>query len=502
MLSLDVFVQELIKSVSLFKPETTLVITFVVAILADLIFKKSRSISGYIAILGFIVAGFFLAVQSGVEYKAFSNLLIIDGFGNFMKWIILLSSFFVVIISFFSKELYSENRPLGEYFSIIIGMTFGMFLLVSSANLIMIYLAVETMSLSSYILSGYTKEIKRSSEASLKYLIFGAVSSGIMLYGMSLVFGLTGSLNLHTINAFLNANPVSNFMMILSGLMILSGFAYKISAVPFHFWTPDVYEGAPVTITAYLSVASKAAGFAILLRFLKMTFIDTAADNTAFWHLVTNIDWQYIIIVLSVITMTFGNLTAIWQSNVKRLLAYSAIAHAGYLLMGVAVMNEIGVASILIYFLFYMFMNLGAFMVVMLIANNTGSEELDDYKGLGYRAPILGIAMTLFMISLTGLPPTAGFIGKLWIFSAVIDSGFLWLAVIGVVNSVISLFYYVKVFKFMYLHDVDSEKPALSYSPASIVVLMFFAIPTLLFGLWFQPIIYWANKSAMIFLGM
>ncbi len=501
MLSLDVFVTELTKSVSLFKPEAAMVVAFIVAIVGDLIFKKSKSVSGYVAIAGFIVAGFFLLGQSGIEHKTFANLLVIDGFGNFMKWIILISSFIVVLMSFFSKELYSEDRSLGEYYSIIIGMTFGMFLLISSTNLIMIYLAIETMSLSSYLLAGYTKEIKRSSEASLKYLIFGAVSSGIMLYGMSLVFGLTGSLNLYVINDFLNANPVNNFTILLSGLMIIAGFAYKISAVPFHFWTPDVYEGAPVTITAYLSVASKAAGFAVLLRFIKVTFIDVGGENTQIWSLVTNIDWQYILIILSVITMTFGNLVAVWQSNVKRILAYSAIAHAGYLLMGVVVLNEIGVASILIYFFFYMLMTLGAFFVVLLIANNINSEELDDYQGLGYRAPILGITMTLFLISLTGLPPTAGFIGKLYLFSAVINSGYIWLAVIGVLNSVVSLFYYVKIFKYMYLKDIESDKPDLKYSPASIIILLMLAIPTLLFGLYFTPIIEWANKSAVIFLG-
>jgi len=501
MLSLDVFVAELTKSISLFKPEAALVIAFLVGIIVDLIFKKSKNAAAYIAIIGFLVAGLFLCQQEGVEYKTFANLLVVDGFGNFMKWIILISSFIVVLISFFSKELYTEKRGMGEYYNIIVGMTFGMFLLVGSANLIMIYLAIETMSLSSYILAGYTKEIKRSSEASLKYVIFGSVSSGVMLYGMSLLFGMTGSLNLFTINEFLAANPVNDFTMLLSGLMIIGGFAYKISAVPFHFWTPDVYEGAPVTITAYLSVASKAAGFAVLLRFLKVTFIDPAVGDAATWTLITNIDWQYIVAILAVLTMTLGNLTAIWQTNVKRILAYSSIAHAGYLLMGVVVMNDIGSASVLIYFFMYMLMNLGAFMVVMLIANNIGSEELDDYHGLGYRAPILGIAMTLFLISLTGLPPTAGFIGKLYIFTAVINSGYLWLAVIGVLNSVVSLFYYVKIFKNMYLKDVDSQGPALEYSPASVIVLVLLAVPTLLFGLYFTPIIEWADKSAMIFLG-
>lgn len=501
MIDLDVFIAELTKSISLFKPESTLVIAFLLAIIFDLIFKKTKNISAYIAIIGFIVAGYFLFKQEGAEYKTFANLLVVDGFGNFMKWIILLSSFVIILMSIFSKELYANSRSVGEYYSLIIGMTFGMFLLVGSANLIMIYVAIETMSLASYVLAGYTKEIKRSSEASLKYVIFGSVSSGVMIYGMSLLFGMTGSLNLFEINSFIAANSVNEFALFVAVLFIIAGFGYKISAVPFHFWTPDVYEGAPVTITAYLSVASKAAGFAILLRFMKVTFFDHSAGLSETWILMSNIDWTFVIAVLAVLTMTLGNLVALWQSNVKRLLAYSAIAHAGYLLMGVVVFDDIGTAAVLIYFLMYMITNLGAFMVVMLIANNINSEELDDYHGLGYRAPILGITMTLFLISLTGLPPTAGFIGKLYIFAAVINSGYLWLAVIGVINSVVSLYYYVKIFKNMYLKDVDSVKPALSYTPASVVLLIILAVPTLLFGIYFSPIIDWANRSAMIFLG-
>src|SRR4030042_4844851 len=295
----------LIKSISLFKPETTLTVTFLLAMIFDMIFKKSKNIAGYIAITGLVITG----------------------------------------------------------------ITFCMFLLVGSANLIIIYLAIETMSISSYILDGYTKEVKRSSEASLKYVIFGAVSSGIMLYGISILFGLTGSLNLFEINQFLVTNKVANIPLLIAGLMILAGFGYKISAVPFHFWTPDVYEGAPVTIVAYLSVASKAAGFAVLLRFFKTGLIDSIPGTTEMWILAGSIDWHSVIAVLSILTMTLGNIVAIWQTNLKRLLAYSSIAHAGYLLMAVSVLNDNGVSAVLIYFFFYMLMNLGAFFIIQLIAN-------------------------------------------------------------------------------------------------------------------------------------
>lgn len=516
MLPLDAnFLENLASSLASFMPETALLITFVVAILADLIFKKSKSIAGIISLLGFIIAGVFLVTNEFNMVLAeaitasnfngesiFSGTFVVDPFSIGFKMVILLSSFIVILMSLFSKELYSDDRSLGEYYNLITGMTFGMFLLAGSNNLIMIYLAIETMSLASYVLAGYTKEIKRASEASLKYVIFGALSSGIMIYGISLLFGLTGSFNLLEINQYIVLNGVSDTALIISVLMILAGFGYKISAVPFHFWAPDVYEGAPVTITAYLSVASKAAGFAVLIRFIKAGFIDPMFVNEPMWEVFpVDLQMQDVIVALSIATMTLGNLVAVWQTNVKRMLAYSSIAHAGYLLMGVAVMSDAGVAAILIYFFAYMLMNLGAFYVVLLIANKTGSEELEDYTGLGYKAPFLGVGMTIFMISLTGLPPTVGFIGKLYLFMSVIEGGFIWLAVIGVLNSVVSLFYYVKVIRNMWVRGVDDDAEKFDYSAASKFVMYLLAFPTLLFGLYYTPLQSWAVNSVKIFLG-
>ncbi len=495
------FLDQLKDSIGLFLPETVLIATFLLSLILDLIFRKSRTLTGIVTAIGFVVAGICLIGQTGETAFIFSRMLVVDPFALFFKFVILLSGLIVVLMSFFSKELYETTEGVGEYFTLITGMTIGMFLLASASNLIMIYLAIETMSISSYILAGYTKEIRRASEASLKYVIFGAVSSGIMIYGMSILFGLTGTLNLFDINTFLLSNEVNMVPLMLSGLMILAGFAYKISAVPFHFWTPDVYEGAPVTISALLSVASKAAGFAVLIRFLKSAFIDPTLSSDVAWNTISSIDWQYIIAILAVVTMTVGNLVAVWQTNVKRLLAYSSIAHAGYLLMGVVVMNEIGIAAILLYFFAYMIMNLGAFYVVMLIANKTGSEELDDYQGLGHSAPVLGVCMTIFLISLTGLPPTFGFIGKLYIFSAVLDSGLIWLAVVGVLNSVVSLYYYAKVFRNMYFRGMDPPKEPMTFSYGSMILLFLLAIPTVLFGVYFTPILAWAKSSVEIFFG-
>lgn len=503
---IEQFLIELQRSVSIFKPEFALVVTFLVAIIFDLIFKKSKNISGIIAILGFIVTFILMLWQDNSNQSAFSKILSIDPFAQFFKYIILISSFIVVWMSFYYKELFANNRKVGEYYSLIVGMTFGMFLLAGSNNLLMVYLAIETMSISSYILAGYTKEIHRASEASLKYVIFGAVSSGIMIYGISILYGLTGSLNLFEINQSIQNGQVNHWALLISSIMIIAGIGYKISAVPFHFWTPDVYEGAPTTITALLSVASKAAGFAILIRFIKAGFIDiNSLNDQSIWALLplmSNLDWHFIIAVLSVLTMTLGNLVALWQSNLKRLLAYSSIAHAGYMLMAVSVMSDIGVVAVLVYFVFYLFMNLGAFLIVILLANQIQSEDIDDYKGIGYRAPVLGVLMVIFMISLTGLPPTAGFIGKLYVFAAVIDAGYILLAVIGILNSVVSLYYYVKVLRNMYIRGVEENenKEPYEFNPGAVVLVVLLAIPTLLFGIYWGPIVQWAQNSITILL--
>jgi NADH-quinone oxidoreductase subunit N len=493
-------VNDLLSSIGYFKPELALLFTFVLVIIADLIFKNNKLNVG-ISIFGSVVSGVFLYLNTGTNISAFANLVSIDPFADFFKYIILISTVLVLIMSEFSEELHKRDVWMGEYYMLVLGMAIGMFLLAGSTNLIMIYLAIETMSMSSYILSGYTKEIKRSSEASLKYVIFGSLSSGIMIYGMSLLYGMTGSLDIFEIQKFFVMNGFSNLGVFVSGLMIIAGFAYKISAVPFHFWTPDVYEGSPITITAYLSVASKAAGFAVLIRFLRMTFNDPTVSTTESWAMFPTIPWDMVIAVISVATMTLGNLVALWQSNVKRMLAYSSIAHAGYLLMGVVVMTNMGLVGISVYFFFYLLMNFGAFIVVMLFAHKIGSEEIDDYEGIGYRAPVLASLLTLFLVSLTGLPPTAGFIGKFFLFAAVLDKGWYWLAVIGVLNSVVSLFYYVKIVRNMWLRKVDNNKGKLEFSLQAQIFVLILGIPTLIFGLFYSPIVKWAEYSVSMFLG-
>jgi len=375
-----------------------------------------------------------------------------------------------------------------------------MFLMVSATDLLVMYVTLELSSLTSYILSGSMKAQKNSSEASLKYLLYGAFSSGVMLYGISIIYGLTGSLNIFPINIVIAQGYASSPAVHIAGIFLLVGFGYKISAVPFHFWTPDVYEGSPTTITAFLSVASKAAGFGMLMRAFKVVFIDAGVVGApGAWTLLSGIDAQSILIVLSILTMTLGNLVALWQDNVKRLLAYSSIAHAGYMLLGLVVLGSDGYYATLIYFVVYMFMNLGAFYVVILVSNKTGNETMESYKGLGARAPFLGVAMAVFLVSLTGLPPMAGFTGKFFIFLALINAKMVALAIVGVLNSVISLYYYARVFRNMFLRESTTGTTEIPVSMFAQTLLLLLVLPTIFLGLYWGPLVQFAQYSVAMF---
>jgi NADH-quinone oxidoreductase subunit N len=493
--------EQILSDMSMFLPELAMVVTLLAAIVADLVFRRSPVVVAGTVLGGFIVAGVLVLGQSGMDGLIFGNMLAIDPFACFFKLLIILSAILIVVFSLASAELNVPGRKLGEYYSLLAGLTLGMMLMAGASNLLMMYLAVELSSISSYILSGYTREAPDSSEASLKYVIYGALSSGLMLYGISIIYGLAGSLDIYEINRVLAGGQINDFTLLIAGTLTLAGFGYKISAVPFHFWTPDVYEGAPITITAFLSVASKAGGFALLIRFLKVTFVDSSATDLpeGLWTLLEGIDWPLLVAILSVLTMTLGNLVAVWQSNMKRLLAYSSIAHAGYLLMGVVVLSNDGLAAILVYFVVYLFMNLGAFYIVMLIANATGSENIEDYLGMAARTPFLSFALAVFLLSLTGLPPTAGFVGKLYLFAALLNHDWIWLAVVGVLNTVISLYYYVKVFRNVYLRTQDRALTPIRITKLQVVTVLVLLVPIFLFGLYFTPLVELAQASVGIF---
>ena len=494
--------EHIIQSTYLLQPETALLVGFCLTLIFAFAFPKGGTRFGWLALCILAVTGYLLTRQaSSVPKSIFDNMLAVDGFSLFFRSVILLSSALVVIFSFHLKELTAARRPLGEYYAFIMALTLGTFLMAGASNLLMIYLSLELTSISSYILAGYTKDAADSSEASLKYVIYGAVSSGIMLYGISILYGLTGAVDLYGIQKAIMMGNINDIALIIAGIFIVAGFGYKISVVPFHFWTPDVYEGAPITITALLSVASKAAGFAMMIRFFKVSFFDVTVGNLlpGYWAIFQGFQWNHLLAILSVLTMTIGNLVAIWQTNMKRLLAYSSIAHAGYMLLGVVVLSNEGLAAVLIYFVVYLFMNLGAFYCVMLIANETGSEDIEDYRGLGFRSPFIGVSLTIFLLSLTGIPPTAGFIGKLYLFAALINAKYIVLAVIGVLNSVVSLYYYARVLRNMFLRDPDASATDLKFSPAQIIIVLILVLPTILLGLYFSPLVEIAQASVSMF---
>jgi NADH-quinone oxidoreductase subunit N len=415
------------------------------------------------------------------------NLIIVDGLASFFRILFLVAGLATLLFSWTSEEIMGVKREAkGEYYALLALLTGGMCVMAEARDILMLFLSMELVGLTSYVLAGYMRTSLRSTEAAVKYVIFAAVSSGIMLYGLSLLYGMTGATTFVGMREALFASPPHPYGLLVVTVLILVGMGYKIAAVPFHHWCPDVYEGAPTPITAIFSVGPKAAGIALMIRFFYTTMV-AGPEAAGASNLLRLVDWPVLIALLSAVTMTYGNLVALRQTNVKRMLAYSSIAHVGYILMGFLLLTSDGLQAILFYLLVYTLMNLGAFFVVVAINNQLRSEQLEDYAGLGFRAPWLGSMMFIFLISLTGLPPTAGFVGKFFLFKAVLAEEWFWLAILAGLNSVISLFYYMRVVKAMFFTKVpgDSDQPArLPVRPLEYAVLAALCIPTLGLGVW------------------
>jgi NADH-quinone oxidoreductase subunit N len=493
-----------VQSLAYFTPELGLIGAILLLIVWDLVAPKHLKLGGLVVIslaaLGYSggMGAYFLSRDVG-PYNLFYGLLAFDRFSNLFRLLLAFVTATIVLFSLPSQKADVEpevRRDPGEFFTLLLVLSLGMSLMAQSRNLLLIYLSLELVSVISFVMAGYKINDARSSEAALKYVIFGGVASGIMLYGMSWIFGLTTSLNLGECAAHISALTAKQGkvpeVVFVGTVCMLAGFGYKISAAPFHMWTPDVYEGAPTPVTAFLSVGPKAAGFAVLVRFF--------SDALNAGHVAPGIatPWPVIAGCLAMATMTIGNLSALGQQNVKRMLAYSSIAHAGYMLLGFSVFSEAGVASIVFYVVTYCFMNLGAFMVVMALAEqNGGDETVAAFRGLGRRAPILAIVMAVFLVSLTGLPPMSGFIGKFYVFSALVTAGGTWnwvLAVVGVLNSVISLFYYARVLRAMYLEKGEGTEPTV-VRPLLGATTCALAVPTLLLGIYWGPVYDFVARS-------
>jgi NADH-quinone oxidoreductase subunit N len=407
----------------------------------------------------------------------FSDMFIVDNFAVFFKFIFLVGSFLIILVSI--SYLKREKMVHGEYYSLILFSTLGMMLMASSFNLVIIFLGLEIMSLSLYVLAGFKRDDLRSNEASLKYFLMGAFATGFLLYGIVMIYGSTRSTNLEEIIKSLVYQKEGVDLLLWAGVgLLLVGFGFKIASVPFHMWVPDVYEGAPTPITAFISAGSKAAGFAAFLRVFLFSFVTIKMNwTTAVW-------------IMSALTMTTGNIIAIAQSNIKRMLAYSSIAHAGYVLVALVAGKETGVSSALFYLLAYTFMNIGAFTVVIALGRK-GEENtnLVDYSGLGTRHPWLAILMMLFMLSLAGFPPTAGFMAKFYVFSAAVKSGYIGLVIIGVLNSLISVYYYLRIVVIMFMRPPLPETNPISLTFGSILVLLISAWAVLQMGIFPQSLL-------------
>ncbi len=469
-----------LESLRHFLPELILVGTLAVVIVADLMTQRRSVRQSRNLLVGITLAGLLaslVASLGGMEGSGnalFASMVADDGLLGVLRPLFVLTAIFVLLFSLRNREL--EGVRMGEMVALLVTLTVALMWMAGAVNLVMIYLSLETVSITSYIMVGYLSHDRLSNEASLKYILFGAVSTGVMLFGLSLLFGLTGTLDIYGVQQAL-AQGTNSGAVSLVLLLITAGVGFKIAAAPFHFWCPDVYTGAPTPVTAFLSVGPKAAGFAVLIRIFHTAM--AAPEGDGMFAVVGGVNAEGLLIGLSVITMTLGNVAALRQTNLKRLLAYSSIAHAGTILMAAAVFSREGIQAIVMYLVIYLFMNLGAFLVVILVHRVTGSFELDAYRGFWRRSPLLTVAMGVLMFSLMGIPPFAGFLAKYYVFAAVIDAGLVWVAVVGVLNSAVAAFYYIRVLRVMVVDEPEAPAPAFGLSGLDAALLFLLVVPNI-----------------------
>lgn len=426
---------------------------------------------------------------------AFSGLVVIDAYGSFWKLLLYFVTGLTILLSY--SYLKEERLNFGEYYGFILLALAGMMVMVSSADLLTIYLGTELMSLSLYVMAGLKRSEPRSLEASAKYFVLGAFSSGILLYGISLLYGATGSTRLPAIAAAISGRSLDDPLLLFATILLAVGFSFKLAVVPFHMWTPDVYQGAPTSVTAFMAVASKAASFGAFLR----VFVEGLDGLKA--------NWSAIFLLLCIATLVLGNVVALVQTNIKRMLAYSSIAHAGYALIGVVAAGRLGgasgdtsgIASVLLYIALYAFMTFGAFAIVaMLRKGGLEGEEIEDFTGLAKRHPLAALLMMIFMVSLAGIPPTAGFIGKFYVFMSAVEAGMAWLAVVALIFAAISAYYYLRLVMVMYMREpgeVTATSPRLVMSPTLSLVLACAVAGVVLFGFYPNPLVNLATQAVL-----
>jgi NADH-quinone oxidoreductase subunit N len=494
---------ELLASLQRFRPEIALTVGLLLVVLVDASGAKIRDALCRILAVASLGSALWLCVplyEAGWSGELFSGMVALDPMSVFFKVILILASLLVAVAFGSSREL--QGLGQGEFYSLLLAVTVSNLLLASANDLAMLYLALEMVSITSYVMVAYMKGDRFSNEASLKYVLFGAVCTGVMLYGLSFLYGMTGTTGLAGIReALASGFPEENrFTVYLATFLVVTGFGFKTASVPFHFWCPDVYQGAPTPVTAFLSVAPKAAGFAVMLRFF---FGGFATAGPGAWDLESSIQWPLVLMLISAATMTVGNVAALTQTNMKRLLAYSSIAHAGYIMMGVVALSENGARAMMIYLAAYLFMNLGAFLVVTLVHYHDDTFDLRDYAGLWRRAPGLTVAMSIFLLSLMGIPPLVGFMGKLYVFGAIVEKGeaYYWYAAVAAVNAAVAAYYYARVFRTMIIDPELEEKPPLRLSLGDSAWVYAFVLANVLPLLWWSRIDGWARASLTLFAG-
>jgi NADH-quinone oxidoreductase subunit N len=472
------------------KPEVLLSIFGLAILVLDFMLeKRDKYLNAVAALIGLGFAAvqlgmFWPILKGGGHFEGFSGSFTLDTFAIYLKFVIVIATALVVLIS--AKYLEVEGAHYGEYYALLLFSAVGMMFLASGTDLIVLFVALEVMALCEYVLTGFLRGSRRSNEAAVKFFLLGAFSSGLLLYGMSLLYGIGGSTNLALIMGHLSQRSPTDLLSWVAMITLLAGLFFKVAAVPFHQWTPDAYEGAPTSITAFISVAPKVASFAILLRLLL----------SCIWPL--RVQWQLLMIGVAVATMTLGNLAAITQTNIKRFFGYSTISHVGYLLLGVIAVadgSETGLQAVFIYLLVYAFMNLGAFGVIIVMRRkDLIGDEIDDLSGLMSRSPGMAIMMLIFLLSLAGIPPTAGFIGKYFIFLSLIETHHYLLAVLAVAYSVVALYYYLRIVVVMFMKKAPDKVP-LSTGPGLFLALGVSLGVTLLLGIYPQPLIVIAREA-------
>ena len=457
-------------------PALVLSVFAMMVLMFDLFTGKNKQGLVFISLTGLLMAAISAFAKPDLPVYSFGGSYVVDHMSIFFTCIFCLSSALAILLAVeYNKR---ENIRVGEYYSLVLFCTVGMILLASSTDLIMIFLGIEIVSICLYVLAGIRRQDPKSNEAALKYFLLGAFATGFLLYGMTLLYGTTGTTKLPEIARLLSSGEVlSQPLMMMGVVLLVIGFGFKVAAVPFHMWAPDVYQGAPTPVTAFMAVGPKAAAFAAFFRVFAEGIPELAPS------------WTTILCIVAVISMFVGNLGAIMQTNIKRLLAFSSISHVGYILIAVIAKNSLGSASLLFYMLTYAFMIFGAFGIVILLGRK-GDEnlEIEGYSGLGFKHPLLALCMSIFLLSLGGLPPLAGFVAKFYIFQAALKEGFLILVIFAVLNSAISFYYYLKVIVFMYMKEPVAEFQ-LSFTPITVLVVGIAVVATIQMGIFPGPVI-------------